>query len=713
VRVGGLGNRKLGHRNGIAEDSCRHWTAARTACVSVLDAIEKLLVEIHQDLPPQRGLHHWPSQPPWWKTHGLGWLFGQADRWGWARYCGTSARVFTAERPLISLLSGDAAGADRHIRRLAMARRKISNHPVDYELLRVTPEAPGSVSDGLGVGLPAPKNPALQTKVAAKQSLTRAEANEQSAIVRRRAQAYRAQSEALRHHSDVLLAIWDPDTEGKAGGTAESVEAALREHIPVIAIRLTGPDQAEIHLLESLRHLRHLQGKGGTPPSADWENALKEVLTYLLAFPDPGPKKGKHKDSHHGEAPTAYDPRHAFAAYRADEPLRRLWPDRLWKWFDPWCKVRAVESLLETETDAAEKAVLEKDLEKTQEKLVQAKRLGTLIGPAEPLPMPAPSQNAGAAELAKARYERVRKRASSEGMSGVYGDAHRGGIILSYWLAALAVLLAAAGGLMHVWHWSAWWQAGAAVLEVAAIFTMWALHESSKTDEWNAAYTDARILSEALRMMKSLAPLGVHTPLPRLPCYLRKSEDAAHPDRLWSIWYFRALVRMSPLRLPDGRSLDAARQGLRDDTHADQRRYHSINAHKQELLHHRIERVVPWLFTFVGFCALLHFFDVACLHWPLVFEFCLVFCVGGPALIAALHGFASQMECQRLQLRSSSMKRLLEERSEALAALDLSKPDSAEAVWGLATEALATASVLMEETVGWSMLYRNTDIPAG
>ena len=43
--------------------------------------------------------------------------------------------------------------------------------------------------------------------------LTREEAREHATIARRRAYAYRAQSEALRHHCDVLLAIWDPNVE--------------------------------------------------------------------------------------------------------------------------------------------------------------------------------------------------------------------------------------------------------------------------------------------------------------------------------------------------------------------------------------------------------------------------------------------------------------------------------------------------------------------
>lgn len=86
VRVGGLGNQRLGDRNGIAEDPRELWAAAQRAVEQVLDALERVLLEIHQDLPPSRAPQHGASAPPWWQTHALGWFFGQADRWGWRRH---------------------------------------------------------------------------------------------------------------------------------------------------------------------------------------------------------------------------------------------------------------------------------------------------------------------------------------------------------------------------------------------------------------------------------------------------------------------------------------------------------------------------------------------------------------------------------------------------------------------------------------------------
>jgi hypothetical protein len=708
LRLGGLGNRKFGNDNGIAEAPGPLLEQAKTACEAVLVEVEQALLSIHHDALQPHTAQQGGNNPSWWQTHVLACLFGKPNRWGFQRG-GTRQRVFSDKAPLVQLLTDDAEGGDTLIRTTGLARPTDNVGKIDYQYLRVAPVEPTAVPDGLGVGKPTSKNDAIEKKIKSETPLSRAEAHEQATIARKRAHAYRAQSEALRHHSDILLAIWDPDTEGKAGGTSETVEAALQERIPVIAIRLIGAEKADVRLLETPRHLQALQCHSTDYPAADWQTELRRVLHYLLSFPDAVPEHGSA--SH--ESATAYQPRAAFAAFRADEPLLQIRPARAWRRFDTRSKCRALEAELHNETDASERAYLEKELAKAREALAKANwhlassHLQSAV-------------TSGAAPDYQQCYGRVRARAASSGMSGIYGDAHRGGIILSYRLAAFAVALAIGSGILHVLHASHWLLAIVALAELGAISMMYALATVSRTEGWNSAYADSRILAEALRMMEFLAPLGVHTPLPRLPYYLQKSEDATNPDRSWAIWYFRALVRMAPLRLGP-LDLEAARRQIQEQANLGQRRYHKTNATKQSLLHHRIETVVPWIFLCVFFYTLLHLIDVALpmisdtfgLHLPGMFEVGLVIGVGGPALIAALHGFASQIEINRLQLRSSSMQRLLEERSNALQALVLTPADEAEAVWGLANEALATASLLMDETAGWSMLYRNSDIHAG
>lgn len=138
------------------------------------------------------------------------------------------------------------------------------------------------------------------------------------------------------------------------------------------------------------------------------------------------------------------------------------------------------------------------------------------------------------------------------------------------------------------------------------------------------------------------------------------------------------------------------------------------HAGRQNRLHEAVEHTTSLVFGLVITCALSHLLEVTTgAHWTPLSIIGVLVCVGGPAMIAALHGLISQLEIVRLRDRSNNMKEILDERERALASLDLSDPQSSEAVWGLATEGLNTASLLMDETAVWSLLYRNTDIHMG
>jgi hypothetical protein len=714
LRLGGLGNRKFGTANGIGESSQALEAAAGRACGEVLAEVERILVAIHAgELSVE--MHHWPEQPPKWKTHWLALLFGKCDRWEREQLCGTDAAVFSQEKPCLTVLTGGAEGGDAMIRDLALARAAGPEAKMACEHLRIVPEAPDAVADGLGVGANPQRCEDLPAKLNAEgqpvtDPVSRADAEVRARIARQRAYGFRAQSEALRHHSDILLAIWDPDTEGKAGGTSESVAAALQERIPVIAIRLRGPERAEIHVLETMTHLKALQGAASPSglSEADWKKALEQVLGDILRFPDP--PLPEHGEAHGHDKPVAYHPRAAFAIFRADKPLRPIWLARFWAVFEACAKYRVARHAERHCRDPEQRDALQAARAKASQETW--KKFRGMFGCPKSLPLPpAPPEGTTFAAV----YGRVKDRAASKGMSGVYGDAHRGGIVASYALAALAVCFAVVGTILHFYHASDWMLAATAGLEVLVIFVMLGLATCSATEDWSAAYTESRILAEALRMMEFLGPLGVHTPLPRLPYYLRGDKKTAAPEEMWTMWYFRALVRMAPLRLdgPKLGELEAHRNAVLKVAVMGQQKHHAANTQKQERIHHDIEKASLALFGVVFFCAGLHLADaVLGLHWTAGTS--LALCVSGPAFIAAMHGFAAQLEVTRLRQRSASMARLLNERATALEALDITTaPYQAEAVWGLTMEALTTAALLMDETAGWSMLYRNSDIHAG
>lgn len=728
LRLGGLGNRKFGRGNGIDDDPRSIEAAVRTACTDVFAEIETILHDLHDSEMPAKKLHPRPDRPGYGKTHLLSLVFLKRDRWNRTALTGLPAGVFSCDKPLVSVLTGKELGGDAIIRETAVSRPK---GKVEYSPSWVVAEPPGQVPDGLGVGeIPKSRND-LKEKVTPESPLTREEAGELADVVRRRAYGFRAQSEALRHHSDLLLAIWDPAAEGKAGGTSESVGAALRERIPVIALRITGPAAVGVRVMRSPEDLAK-----GDSPEAEWKEQLREVIGTALRFPEP------HHAGHH-EA-TSYHPRAAFASFLSGEPLRHIWTWRLWHSFDAMAKHRGAKhaarnartretELRESVAEARESGRLDtpefRELERAlQEAKEKAERLEAAIPGARDnaakawrkcfkfsLPAATPAPAAGVmAGTFTAHFRQAKDRAGSAGMSGVYGEAHRGGIIASYVLAAAAVVAALSGAILHVAHAPGWVLIATALIELAAIFLMYALSTCSSVEDWNEAYTDSRVLAEALRIMEVLGPMGIHTPLPRLPAYLRGDHSTRGPEQSWSVWYFRALVRMAPLRLipPDGdRPADFRRTIVK--WIEGQIRYHEENEAKQDKLHHDIEWLSKILFVIVGAMATFHLIELLCGAHHLA-TLGLLVCVTGPALIAAMHGFASQIEISQLRQRSSSMVKLLEDRKAQIEEMDLqSHPDQAETVWGLASESLAVASLMMDEAAAWSMIYKNTDIHAG
>ena len=617
----------------------------------------------------------------------------------------------------MQVLTGEEIGGDSIIRDSALDQGRDDARGADYTHLRIAPKAPQDApSDGLGVGAPPEKRRDLECRKATGDPLPREDAAALSRIREGRATAYRAQSEALRHHSDLLLAIWDPDTIGKPGGTLESVLAALSERIPVVAIRVGRQSAdgtataAEISVLEHVHDLRILEGRAGSRSEdrSDWKGRLKTLVERLVQFPD-HPAKASDGHGKGTDALTEYRPRIAFAAYREDF-LRPIWTARLWRFFDALVRLRVAQAAYREETDAEKRRDIWNTIVEARSGLMP-KCLRTERSTRIPQE-----------EKKETPFDRVygaaRKRAASSGMSGIFGDAHRGGILASSLLAPTAVLLAVTASILHQLGAPTGLQGLVAAAEVAAIVVMFALSVVSRSEGWSVAYADSRILAEALRMMEFLGPLGVHTPLPRLPQHLRGANRSERPDSTWAMWYFRALVRMAPLRLEsegERPNLEDLRRRLRTRAVHLQREYHRRNELRQKRIHDDVEQTSLRLFGVILLCAAVHLVDVTVgPHWPLLAMGTLLVCAVGPAVIAAMHSLVAQLEAERLHQRSESMVQLLEQRAEVLASLDLdTSPASAEAVWGLASEALTTASLLMEETADWSLLYRNAGIPLG
>jgi hypothetical protein len=98
----------------------------------------------------------------------------------------------------------------------------------------------------------------------------------------RRARGYRAQSAFLLRHSDLLIAAANPDDQGKAGGTLETVRDALAFELPVVFIH-TGT--GEVYLVEPEDDL-HSVLADRPPDITAREKTLDRWVAHLIADPD-------------------------------------------------------------------------------------------------------------------------------------------------------------------------------------------------------------------------------------------------------------------------------------------------------------------------------------------------------------------------------------------------------------------------------------------
>ena len=150
--------------------------------------------------------------------------------------------------------------------------------------------------------------------------------------------------------------------------------------------------------------------------------------------------------------------------------------------------------------------------------------------------------------------------------------------------------------------------------------------------------------------------------------------------------------------------------------------YHHRNAERNTTVVHVIELLTAVAFIVVVLTTMWHFthlvVGLASDHKLPAWEetastVCFVIGVATPTALAALIGFLSQIEAVRLKQRSESMTKLLAERHCVLSSFRTDDPDSVEARWLFPIEAAATGGLMVDETAGWALIYKNTDIHAG
>ncbi|MBL9183838.1 MAG: hypothetical protein JNN17_16985 [Verrucomicrobiaceae bacterium] len=489
---------------------------------------------------------------------------------------------------------------------------------------------------------------------------------------RRRARAYRAQSAVLLRQSDLLIAAANPDDDGRAGGTMETVREAQAFDLPVIFIH-TGKSRAEeaIYLIEPEDLIPNVLA-GEAPKSAERTERLHAWINYLTADPDAGLTAGSHqaeKARKYGEQVL----KEFFDEPESPEAAEARWLSRrrkaAWVWFEGWFK-----------------------------KGPKAKS----DPPLEP-------------------YATYRRRATR--LNYHYTGLYRGAFILNYAVAITAVILAAISlTLLGTAAHTPLAEQVASVLKAAGLepkdvavnpqqqpwlvpvlialaagkmgllFFIFFNTKTANDCHWNDRAIDTRYLAERLRAMFYLPLVGSQQPpAAALPQFASRAVRQSAVD-----WLFDAIVRSvspadlaaaQPAQIPshDGSSTVQIRHLLtpqprqtialvRDSWITVQADYHEGNTQTMHAMHHGLEqwqKVLGWaVIAIVGFDLVL--LGIKILHWPhalygfakLATPWLIAASAILPAVVAAISGIRFQSECQALAERSDVMRSILVGREE-------------------------------------------------
>jgi len=580
------------------------------------------------------------------------------------------SRFYSQQAPLLRLITGLAEGADALATQAldqAVADDSLKPH-VAAELAAVLPFDLASYRASRDAAFRADfdRQAARCTYILTLDGLYEKPDPDTPLAKSRRARAYRGQSALLLRQSDLLVAAANPDESGKAGGTLETVRAALAFELPVVFLH-TGT--GGVWLIEPGQDLASALAAA----AADWQTTLRGWITSLVAASNatPGPETQPGDAPAHGGAHTSGEQLLEEFFKTAHVPPLVTGPDgkpnrkqtfreRQWSWFANQFRPRGI-----------------------------------------PDPKDDPRLDP---------YAALRSRAT--GLNYHYTGLYRGAFFLNYTLAVCAVFLAALSlvllGKAHTemaetveavlqtapadaahtqpaWLFPCLLLLGAGKLGIV-VWIYRNTHQANHGD-WNDKAVDYRYLAERLRSMFYLPRIGsFQPPAAATPQYASRAVRQSAVD-----WLFDAITRaISPAQLPSARKetvmnqdgtphgeatvirLDPAAllQDVRDRWVNEQAVYHDRNARTMGRMHTFAERLGSWLskavifFVAVDMLILLaEIFHRLPERWVpaaqqatpwLVFLAALL-----PAAVASLNGIRFQSECRRLAERSAVMRTIL------------------------------------------------------
>jgi hypothetical protein len=612
-----LGMGFAGSRN-LPEDARRRLSGA---LVSVLGTVAQRLAEIAPGTPGNEG---------------------QAPR---------IARFYARHPPLLRLITGLAEGADA-LAAEALEQAKVDNAGkprVDGELAAVLPFDLKAYRAGREATFRAEfdRLAGRCASIVVIDGRFEKPPGDTSIARKRRARAYRGQSALLLRQSDLLVAAANPDDPVKAGGTLETVRAALEFELAVVFVH-TGT--GGVWLIEPGQDFASILAEEAPPPSK-WQNTLRDWITDLVAASNAALERETKPNGARGHGHTlSYGERLLKEFFEAaDVPptatardgtpgRKKTFRERRWNGFEKRFRPAGIS---EPESDR----------------------------PLEP-------------------YAGWRSRATR--LNYHYSGLYRGAFVLNYTLAVWAVLLATLSlVLLSVARGAVWLAPVLAILgagKLAIVVWIYRNTHQANLGEWNDKAVDYRYLAERLRAMFYLPQIGsFRPPAVAMPQYgSRRVVPQSAVD-----WLFDAITRdVSPARFTVRESIlgedDRPRgqanvfrpdaltllQGVRDRWVYQQSVYHDRNARTMDRMYKAVRGLGSVLsMAVIGFVAA----DLLLLlvewsgalpeaweHAAASFTPWLIFLAALlPAVVASLNAVRFQSECRRLAERSAVMRAIL------------------------------------------------------
>jgi hypothetical protein len=474
-----------------------------------------------------------------------------------------------------------------------------------------------------------------------------------------RDQGYVTSGGFMLRQIDVLVAVWDGQ-EPKPGGTGAIAQEACKGGIPVIWIA-TGGDRP-MALIETFRNDKPIRA------AEEWsERTLGAALGPILAAPS---------DSFdHGRSAQA----------RLDRFYAETWR--------PFCYAPGFD-LLKRWTSGQRPLRL----------AIPSEPIGALETEFGRLVEDAPDAGALTERLKDVLAPRY---AWADSLAVYFSHLYRNAYVLSYLLAALAVLIAVLGAYVE----------SAAVklifvgVELLVVIAIIQLVRYGSSRGWHERWIDYRLVAESLRHARYLAYVSEFG-------LVQQREIREQP---WTIWYIRATLR--ELGLPNA-VLDRSYQRpllqsvLQHEVQA-QRHWHEINAdtmHKVDHFLHHFANICFYLtvaalgLSFIALIVLIAAFpeqkDLVKLGKPVL----LVFAAGLPALGAALTGIRVQGGFDDSKERSEHMIAELNAIEAHCEAVLRQQPQ----LTRTADTLIETVRVMSEDLAAWQELYgrKRLNLPA-